>query len=673
MLAKQISEKDSTQNLVSEGKLPSAGILYKSPANWPLEETKEGRRTRRFIRFSERPTGFETDFSCLKRTLNIIVPQQQANGCFLSPDEILLADKSDDHLGVAGMLAYYLSLTDTNPEWSDALCRGVRYQMDHLCASAPNVSGRYVRYHLKQDCPLDWCNTLWSLQGLNFVLEYGRAFLPDDLYVEVEALGRDFWEYLTDFPARDENPCHNQLLEYASIGYTYGRVSGRSEVCGFTLEYYRTFLRKLRILDRGRWIYTEFNRWCAHYALLSWCALEHLWAESGDSMFKEDALEMAAAFNDRISAGGFYFGGSRRDEPGYETFLYQFWLRGQSFDFDRLLLPEPSDQWRDLIYDGHNGRSLVSEMMLFAKQPSITKISLPPTVYTMLLDRYSVRFNENATARHISVNGLELLEAKLPACLSSPLLWKQNGTWVEDTILATPPPSSQLHRYSVVLGQRIADCDVRATMQRGGEWEIRQWWISDGKRLQWVAHFIAHNVVRSEQVKFVFGNPYLAEIDGSVVPVSVISNATQSVHTYGAAQSLEGCDLLQIGNQFMRSTHPLSFVRPREDAFDGFPARNRKLWSQQLESNRIEMILSDESKQFNFRESFFASLEIGHESTKPELLTRPEEWKCSGAMGRFKAEGKNGIWSYTFKLTGGQAFQLPNPTFGRTQPGSRFI
>ncbi|MGE9289536.1 MAG: hypothetical protein ACQKBT_01015, partial [Puniceicoccales bacterium] len=505
---------NSTLNLLPKRSASSKNVLYRSPANWPLVESEEGKRERRFIRFAERPTGFEADFACLERSLHQIVPRQEESGCFLSPEEMLLADKSDDHLGVAGMLAYYLSLTDENPAWREALNRAMRFQFDHLCWSKPESSGCYVRFYLEKDSPLDWCNTLWSLQGLNFVLEFGRPFLVKEFYEEALQLGRDFWEYLTEYPTRDENSCHNQLLEYASIGYTYGRVSNRSEVCEYVLNYYHEVLRKLRVRDRGRWIYTEFNRWCAHYALLSWCALEHLWAESGDPHFEEDALEMAAAFHDRISAGGFYFGGSRRDEPGYETFLYQIWLRGHSFDFDRLLLPDPSNRWRDLIYDGHNGRSLVARMILYAKPPSATQCILPPSVYTLYRDHCSVRLNENGTSRHLSVNGLELLEANLPGSFNSPLLWEQNGEWLEDSILAKPPPSSLLHRYSRVLKQLDSGLEVRATMQRGGDWEIRTWWITDGHRMQWVSHFIAHNSIRSDCLKFVFGNPCLMEADG---------------------------------------------------------------------------------------------------------------------------------------------------------------
>lgn len=658
------SNKDSSLNLCAVGESRSTVVPYRSPANWPLEEAEDGARMRKFIRFSERPTGFETNFACLQRTLCHIVPKQEANGCFLSPDEIRLPDKSDDHLGVAGMLAYYLSLSETHPEWIQALSRAVRYQIDHLCFTAPNVSGRYVRFYLDQDSPLDWCNTLWSLQGLNLVLEFGQGLISNDLYLEALELGRSFWSYLTDYPARDENPCHNQLLEYVSIGYTYGRVTGRVEVCEYTLDYYKNVLRQLRIFDRGRWIYTEFNRWCAHYALLSWCALEHLWVESGDPLCEEDAIEMAAAFSDRISAGGFYFGGARRDEPGYETFLYQFWLRGQAFNFDRLLLPEPSNLWRDLIYDGHNGRSLVAEMILFLKHPKTAQIEIPASNYTMLKERCSVRFNQNATPRHLSVNGLELLEANLPDSRNSPLQWKQDGEWVEDSILATPPPSSELQRYSSVLGQCFSHLEVRATMQRGSEWEIREWWLSDGKRLQWVGHFIAHNAVKTEAVKYVVGNPYLSESRGVVGPVQTVSNSMQSVKTYGAKQLLKSSGTLLIGNQYIVSSNSIQFVRPDRDAFDGFPARNRKLWEKQKDSNRIEISLSTNPKQFKFRESLFVGFEIGSEQTSLETAKCSDGWECKGGLGCFKAQQVNGRWAYEWHTKDAGVHELLNPAFG---------
>lgn len=637
--------------------------VYAGPANFKLASEAETFRDRQFLRFSDREVGFQSDFHSLSQSITHLVPLQQPNGSFIAPEILPRCDKSDDHLGVAGMLAYYLTLVPDKPEWEDALSRAIRFQLDHLVWKSKGRPGSYVRCLINEDSSLDWCNTLWVLMSVTPILKYSRPFIEKSLYAEIEAFGADIWQYLSQFPVRDENPCHNQLLEYTALGYAYGVSSNRQDVKDSVMAYYKQTLRSLRVKDCGRWIYTEFGRWCPHYSVLSWHALESLLADSGDSTVEEDALEMAAAFNDRLSASGYIYGGSRRDEPGYEEFLYQLWLREKQFGFDRIQMPEPSTQWRNLVYDGHNGRGLASRMPHYAKgrpEQPLTDISSP---YAMRKERCSVHFNEDTSAHQISIRGLEILEANTKLRLAGGLTWRtKDGQWKGDEVIANPPANSQLHHYSQSIAAKVGEFEVHATMQRGASWEIRCWWITDGRLLECFYHFLSHGVTRAEEIRFIIGNPYLAEFEGKVHPIREIRGRTSSVPTYGGAQSLRSAGPLWIGNQAIVSTHPLQYIRPDERAFDGFPARNGLLWREQEDSNRVDILLVEQPREVFFRESIFTAVQFGDASLLPEVTSSPNTWECRFGLGIFRAAAQESVWKYQFQSAKG-TYELPAPSF----------
>jgi hypothetical protein len=636
---------------------------YQGPDRFGLANDGKKFRDRRFFPFSDRKVGFESDFHSLEQSLNRLIPLQQPNGCFFPPEILSLGEKSDDHLGLAGMLAYYLTLVPAKPEWEEALRRAIRFQLGHLLWTAKMQPGRYVRYRIAEDSSLDWCNTLWVMQSVGYLLKYARPFVGEKMFEEVGALGGDIWDFLSHYPQRDETPCHNQLLEFAALGYSYGAASGREDVRQGVMTYYRETLRHLRVKDRGRWIYTEFNRWCAHYALLSWSALEMLWTESHDPIFEEDALEMAAAFNDRLSAGGYTYGGSRRDEAGYEEFLYPIWVREKQFGFNRLLLMEPSERWQQLVFDGHNGRCLVGRMPLYARgRPDMPFPGVPSSSFTLRHGGCSVFFNPDTTPHQISVNGLEVLEASTRLTQGGGLIWKSAGIWKQDELIANPPPDSQLHRYNQLLALRSGDLEIRASMQRGVYWEIRQWWITDGTLLGRFFHLFSHNCCDTEEIRFILGNPYLAEDENGVHPIREVLSREGSVATQGQAQSLRSTGPLRLCNQSLVSTHPLQFVRPDEDAFDGFPTRNGRPWSEQEDSNRLEILLSEHPRRIQFRESIFAAAQIGETARPSEVTSSQDSWQCRMLLGGFRASEQNGDWKYQFQTSRGTQ-ELTSPAF----------
>lgn len=638
--------------------------LYTGPANWSLKSV-DGYRDRKFIRLRDRNPDFESDFQILERSVLRLLHGQRPDGCFMTEHELSQYDKTDDQIGAAGMLAYYLTLTPPDAEKVDALERAVRFQMEQLVWTKPALQGRYLRAVKDRDTSSDWCATLWGLTSANAVLRHGRDFLSPETYAALWIFAGDLWTYLQAFPLRNENPCHNQLVEYCAIGYAYAKLVGLADVQQEILGYYREKIRTLRVPNRGRMIYSEFNRWCAHYSLLSWMALEEFSIESGDPLVEEDAMEMAAAFNDRLSAGGYTFGGSRRDEGGYEEFLLPLWLRQKAFDFGRLLLSEPSTQWQKLSFDGHCGRVLVGRMPEYAKERRHLLPPRPASEFTLRRKTISVHLDDLGRVHHLSVNGLEILQANSQP--QQDLTWLKEGVRTTDWILQSPPPPSQGQSYLRTSAGHEAGVSTLASMRRGSSVEIRQWWIASDTELLWFIHLLAHSDLRVDELRFSLGNPYLSCFSGQPAPLAEVANTKTSVKTYGPAQRLHGDPYLQLGDQFLTATHPLCFERPSETAFNGFPAKDGVLWREITESNRLDLILLDSRTPLLSRESLFAAVRISANTAAPKVLSKPHEWECRTATGTFQAVETAGVWNYRFLLSAAgkqETHCLPDIGFG---------
>ena len=284
-------------------------VVWVHPRDW-----KTDNRTRRYITLVERAYSRDGDFDMLVRSLRLMLKREDERGSFFSDEEYRRGDRGDDQIGVTCLLAYYLHRQGPDRTINDALERTVRFHLDHLVFRSPERQGAYSRGELARDTPGDWCNTLWCIGSGAITLRYGAAFLTPRTVTDLRGMLVEYWRFLANFPTRDENPCHNQLLAFCEAGARASAALADETMMGEVLKYYHGRMRRLRVQDRGYMIYGEFNQWDIHYSALSWHLLEELAALSSDPVVREDAEVMALAFREQVSAGGYYWGGPRSAE-----------------------------------------------------------------------------------------------------------------------------------------------------------------------------------------------------------------------------------------------------------------------------------------------------------------------------------------------------------------------
>ena len=491
----------------------------------------------------------------------------------------------------------------------------------------------------------------------------GTPFLEKGTADELREVMADNWSYVSTFPIRDENPCHNQLLAYCEIGISVGKAIGREAIRTEVLRYYHERLRLLRVYDRGYWIYSEFNQWDANYGVLSWTALENLFAATGDPTFAEDAEQMALYFNELVSAGGYFWGGSRRDEGGLDEFLQAPVRWAFELGLDRLLLPEPAHLWRRLAMDGHYVKGL-GHRNDGKLAPRKTKRLLPPRPWHFQKQNCSICLRDDFKLHHLSSAGLEIIPAASTYGFGSGLVWKTAGEWKSDPLHVQPPKSSQGHRYNLAKSIQLPDIVGLASMQRGYMWETRQWWLSAGKSVVWIGQLITHWYPSCERIEFILGNPVLTRAGGEAVPVTeVISAEGIKADTQGDAVDLSSRRFLTFGDVSIGGTAPVSFIRPSEDSFHTFPVTGGRNLRDFDTSNELRVLVSEAPIRLDCRESLFFAIEIGKEAPSLSAHGEPSTWEVETTLGLFRARQSQGIWQYSIESPWGMN-QLPETGFG---------
>ena len=636
---------------------PSSPIVYVPAYAWNVNN-----RGRRFIRFSERAVGRESDLLCLANSAKWLLERQDERGSFHSDAEYSTGDTTDDQLGAAAVVARFLNIhQDSVCSRDNPVERAVRFHLQHLVNRDAEGGWKYSRYHLARDSAGDWCNTLWCLWGAALLMEHDSACLTPATRSELLTLMADYWAFLSWYPVRDENPCHNQLLEYCKVGMLYARAISSREVEEEVLHYYRHTLRRLRVYDCGHAIYTEYNQWDAHYGMLSWMALEYLADETCDKDIREDAGEMASYFNERVSSGGYYWGGSRRDEAGIDEFIHLPWKYERAFGLDRLLLPEPSHLWQSLIMNGHYGRSLLTRLDSYQHERPSSAWPTPPTRWHYRRGCTSVCLRQNTHLHHFSSHGLEIIAALIPQGMGSGLLWKAGGKWQQDPLQIIPPSASEGHRYAESMGVENTDVTCLCSRQRGATWETRQWWLSDGSSLLWIVQAVSHADIACEQLDFLLGNPVLTVTKDKPTPVTFVQNGEgDCLDTQGEAGSLASSLRLTFGDVSVAATAPLIFARPSTTAFHTFPTpiklENRE------DSNQLRVRAISSPEVVFCRTSHFIGIEIGQCCGMPVSTEGGGNWEVAASLGQFRATDVAGRWSYHIEVNG-KVHSLPDPGF----------
>jgi hypothetical protein len=643
---------------ITTSEADETAVIYRPPNAWPTDN-----RRRQFIPLSERQYSYETDLNILRRSVDILLKQQDKRGSFYTEVEYRSGDKVDDQLAGASMLAFLLSQTDSDQKINDSLERAVRFHLDHLVCEPSSGQFRYSRYVSDRDSSGDWCNTLWCLWGGALVLRHGTSYLTEETAAGLRDLMREYWSFVSTYAARDENPCHNQLVAYCHIGNLYAVAIGDKAIASELCAYYHKRLRRLRIKDRGHWIYSEFNQWDPHYGLVSWTALESLFAETGDPAYAEDADEIALYFNERVSAGGYICGGSRQNECGSDEFLHLPSNRAIELGLNRLLLPEPSHLWRRLGMDAHLGRTLVERMDLPLVSRA-TKRALPPTPWHFQKGDVSACLADDFKLLQVSSDGLEIIPAANALRVDSGVIWHGGGAWRRDVLQSQPPRPSEGHRYCDCKPIQLHGAAGLTTTQRGYIWETRQWWISNGNGLLWIGQLVNHSTVACDKMDYILGNPVLTRVSNKAVPVTEVETAEGArADTQGDAVNLSSRKFLKFGDIFVGATAPVKFIRPSKEAFHTFPVPGGRLLRDFDSSNELRVQLFDTPGSVECRESLFFAVEIGKKV--PSLLSHrdPLFWRLEAKTGIFEARQYDGVWNYTFKNASWQE-QLPQISFG---------
>ena len=658
----QFTDKNNhrqTKDIAPSTTSNDAPILYKAPFQWKADNRKRG-----FIPLSARQYSRETDWGTVRRSVDLFLRQQDERGSFYTDEDYRSGDRVDDQIGGAAALAYFLSQTVRNEKIVDALERAVRFHLDHLvCAPSPTRPFRYSRYFIDRDSSGDWCNTNWCICGGALTLQHGVPYLSKKTAAELRDVMLDNWSYISTFPTRDENPCHNQLLAYCDIGFLLAKATGNKAIFKEVLDYYHERLRRLRVYDRGHWIYSEFNQWDANYGVFAWSALENLFFATGDPAFAEDAEQMALYFNELVSAGGYIWGGSRREEGGLDEFIQAPTQWAFELGLDRLLLAEPAQLWQRLVMDGHYIKGVVHRMEV-ALRPRKTKRLLAPTPWHFQKGNASVCLQDDAKIHHVSSAGLEIIPVAGAGGIGSGLFWKNEDTWNCDFLHAHPPKASEGHRYNVSKPIELPDVSGLAAMQRGYLWETRQWWISTGQNLLWIGQLITHTFPQCDKIDFILGNPVLTRILGEAAPVTEVESAEGAkADTQGEAVTISSRKFLKFGDLVVGATAPLKFIRPARDAFHTFPVPGARLLREFASSNELRLVLSETPVQLECRESIFFAVELGKETPSLSCRREPLAWNLKTRFGEFDACQTNDIWNYTFATASGRR-ELPDIGFG---------
>lgn len=553
---------------------------------------------RQFIELPDRKYSRETDLEILSRSVDVLLKQQDDRGSFYTDEDYRTGDRVDDQLGAASMIAYWLSVKGIEKGINDALERAVRFHLDHLVsAPTPAYPFRHSCSSLGYESASEACGNMWILWGGALVLQHGLPYLSKATGDELRDLMADTWSMVSADPNLPENPCANQWLAYCEVGVLYALAAGRDDLVPKILDFYKRRVRRLRILDRGHLVYGELNHWDAHYGLLSWMMIEYLHVGTGDPVFAEDAAEMALYFNERVSASGYYWGGSRNNECKMEEFLPILSKWSIELELNRLLLPPPSNLWRQMVIDGHYGRGLITRLAIPLESVTTRRV-LPPTPWHFRLGDSSVCLRHDVKLHHLSAAGLDIIPAASALDFGSGLTWLARDKWKIDPFQVNPPRPSEAHRY--IESKQVELCGVLglASTQRGFYWETRQWWISSGNGLLWIGHLFSHTRASCERLHFVLGNPVVTRQSNKAVPVTeVVTAEGKSASTQGDPISISSPNFLRFGNVFIGATAPVEFIRPSRDAFHTFPVPHGELLRDFDKSNELRLHLCETPMQ----------------------------------------------------------------------------
>lgn len=649
-------------------------IAYAPPDRMKWSTDENGRPQRSWIKLDDLPAQPAFDLETLGRSARVLLDRQESSGSFLAPELYFTGDRTDDQIGGAAVLAAALALGRVPPVEKPFLNKAVRYHLEHLVWQSEDTGFMFLRYVADRPTPNDWCATLWALHGAVLTLEHGRGILDPDLELRLRRVCADYWRFLSSYPLKEENPCHNQLLEYCSIGFHAGKVLGDDRVAAEALAYYFDYVRGLRVPLRGRLIYGEFNQWCSHYFLLSWFAVEKLALHTGNAVIEDDAREMAAAFDDRLSAGGFFYGGSRYDEAGVEELMFPLWRRALQFDFGRTLVPGPAGRHRRITYDGHFGKALVGRLPLYAHPRPSSPPATPGNPATLRRKHVSLNLDEAGKPWLLSVAGVEFLQARRLGACSADLLWRRDGGVRIDPLMGRNLAASRNLSFQTIRREQFGGLESLRSLRRGALWELRNWWLASDDSLVWLVHAINHADMTLDSADLLLACPFLASDDRHTTTLGTVGlPGHPGISLYGGPDLALSPGELSVGGCRLAASHPLCVCRPSSSAAAGFPLPPGTLWRDVTETNFISLQLVSEKTSLACRQGLWGAVVFGASTSaemRPRVTVAANQCEIRIADIGVSAEARRGVWHYTL-ARGNSRWTIADFGFGRSPLDAR--
>ncbi|MFJ9155538.1 hypothetical protein ACIRPS_01930 [Streptomyces griseoviridis] len=249
-----------------------------------------------------------------------------------------LDDVGDTSLGVTSLLALAWQRS-ADPRLPDAVRRSLAFHLRERVyrddnPGYPNLRVRdsgvpYARYvPAAGEHPIgDWPSTVWALLQLVNLLDTAEGLVDDEQRAELVALGRGYWNWLTETTFFNPQEAGNQAIGCVVGGLMLAGhlppAEGES-VRARAMDLYTRKIRAHRIGDRGTLLPPEHGgAYDNNYGPISLSFLAQAHRVSGADVFAEDGDALARYLDARLTVGGFDNGGPRYSEQhsGFESVL----------------------------------------------------------------------------------------------------------------------------------------------------------------------------------------------------------------------------------------------------------------------------------------------------------------------------------------------------------------
>lgn len=319
---------------------------------------------------------------------------EQAQGTVMFDDVAYIgidqqASSTEAGFGAAGLLAYQWNRSGKTGEMLAKRARdGLDFYLQHRVTAVDNPANAgkllpgaagsgeyYVPYRVNGSTTgADYPTTAFALHNLATALTYGQELFTAGQLEEGKTKALSMWRWLTGVSQFNPQQSMNQTLVALLGGIQMAELLDDDGLKQDIRDYYAAGLdgtnlppstggvrQAARQEVDGRHIFYEVNGFDVSYAGVSLSDLAGILQTLPDEdpaysglkpLLYQDGLEMADAFNSRLSADGWIFAGSRHNEGGSSVYNMgnfsglSFWGQALQADLGRFLIKSfSSDTW----------------------------------------------------------------------------------------------------------------------------------------------------------------------------------------------------------------------------------------------------------------------------------------------------------------------------------------